>query len=610
MYQDHYGFRGSPFQLVPDARFFYESSAHGRASAHLTFGLSQGEGFVVITGEVGAGKTMLVERLWTQLKRSTYTLAQVNTTQLSGDDLFRMAMSGFGVEHRGRDKSTMLLDFKEVLRQHRLSRRRCLLVVDEAQNLSLPAIEELRMLSNITEDGRVALQTILLGQPQFRQMLASPDLSQLRQRVLASYHLGPLTEPETRAYVEHRLATVGWTDNPRIEDDAFVAIHRHSGGIPRQINRLCGRVLLLGALEQADTLTEAMVEDTAQELNQDLEGVPPSLQREAPADRDVPMPGRRPPLATAPPAVPTSAPVPKHADGPLVKAEPAAMELQPVALMATPHNAMTVDVEDWFQVQAYADVIPRGNWNEMPCRVEDNTDRMLALFAAAGVQGTFFTLGWVAERYPALVRRIVAGGHELASHGYGHARVDSQDEDAFRADIRRARQLLEDIGGVAVRGYRAPTFSIGPRTPWAWDVLAEEGYSYSSSVYPVRHDLYGEPDAPRVPHRRGALWEVPMTTLQLRGRNLPVSGGGWFRLVPYSLSRLALRQVNARGERGLFYIHPWEIDPGQPHVTGARLLSRLRHRVNLAATETRMAQLLADFSWGRMDRTFPELAHG
>jgi polysaccharide deacetylase family protein (PEP-CTERM system associated) len=278
---------------------------------------------------------------------------------------------------------------------------------------------------------------------------------------------------------------------------------------------------------------------------------------------------------------------------------------------AMPANAMTVDVEDWFQVQAYADAIPRDAWDGLPRRVEANTDRLLALFDRAGVRATFFTLGWVAERHPALVRRIVAGGHELASHGFGHARVDSQDAATFRADIGRARRLLEDIGGVAVRGYRAPTFSIGPRTPWAWDVLAEEGHAYSSSVYPVRHDLYGEPDAPRAPHRRGGgMWEVPMTTLRLRGRNLPVSGGGWFRLLPYPLFRAARRLVNQRGERGLFYTHPWEIDPGQPRVPGAKLSSRLRHRVNLAATEGRLARLLADFGWDRMDRVFPELAPG
>jgi putative secretion ATPase (PEP-CTERM system associated) len=272
MYESFYGFSGSPFQLTPDARFFYGSTTHSRAIAHLMFGLSQGEGFVIVTGEVGAGKTTLVERLWGQLDRDTYTMARINTTQLSGDDLFRLAMAGFGVTQSGADKASMLLAFADVLRLHRQSGRRCLLVVDEAQNLSLPAIEELRMLSNITEDGHASLQTILLGQPQFRHMLASPDLAQLRQRVLASYHLGPISEEDARAYVEHRLSTVGWAGRPHIEDSAFAAIHRHSGGIPRRINRLCARVLLYGSLEQTDVLTAEMVDSTAMELNQDLAG--------------------------------------------------------------------------------------------------------------------------------------------------------------------------------------------------------------------------------------------------------------------------------------------------------------------------------------------------
>lgn len=274
MVEGHYGFSGSPFQLTPDARFFYGSRAHSRAIAHLTFGLAQAEGFIVVTGEVGAGKTMLVERLWSQLDRNAYTLARVNTTQLSGDELLRLVMAGFGVAP-GPDKAAMLLAFQEVLRQHRLTGRRCLLAVDEAQNLSLAALEELRMLSNLAEDGRASLQTILLGQPQFRRMLASPELDQLRQRVLASYHLGPLDPAETRAYVEHRLATVGWTGIPEIEATAFAAVHRHSDGIPRRINRLCARLLLYGALEQATTLTAAMVDATGHELDQDLDGLAP-----------------------------------------------------------------------------------------------------------------------------------------------------------------------------------------------------------------------------------------------------------------------------------------------------------------------------------------------
>ncbi len=281
MYESFYGFSGSPFQLTPDSRFFFNSQVHGRAIAHLTFGLSQGEGFVVVTGEVGAGKTMLVERLWEQLDRNAYAVARINTTQISGDDLLRLAIAGFGVDPRGADKAALLLAFEQLVRDNRQRGRRCLLMVDEAQNLSLTALEELRMLSNLTEDGCASLQTALLGQPQFRQMLASPDLDQLRQRVLASYHLGPLDATETEAYVKHRLATVGWTGQPEIEAEAFAALHRHCGGIPRRINRLCARVLLYGALEKTSVLTAAMVDSTADELAQDLEGGQPEFGRSA-----------------------------------------------------------------------------------------------------------------------------------------------------------------------------------------------------------------------------------------------------------------------------------------------------------------------------------------
>jgi polysaccharide deacetylase family protein (PEP-CTERM system associated) len=274
-------------------------------------------------------------------------------------------------------------------------------------------------------------------------------------------------------------------------------------------------------------------------------------------------------------------------------------------------NALSVDVEDYFQVQAFAGTIPRAEWETWPRRVEANTDRLLDLFAESGVQGTFFTLGWVAERYPALVRRIVAAGHELASHGHGHELVAAIGAEAFRADIRRAKRVLEDIGGVAISGYRAPTFSIGPHTPWAFPILAEEGHLYSSSVYPVRHDLYGAPGAPRFPHRTagGALWEVPMTTWRVFGRNVPVSGGGYFRLVPYPAFRTALRRYHAtEREPSVFYIHPWEVDPGQPRVAAAPRLSRLRHYTNLSATRDRLQRLLRDFAWDRMDRVFPQLA--
>ena len=274
-------------------------------------------------------------------------------------------------------------------------------------------------------------------------------------------------------------------------------------------------------------------------------------------------------------------------------------------------NAMTVDVEDWFQVQAFADTIAREAWDGLPRRVEANTDRLLQMFADAGVNATFFTLGWVAARHPALVRRIVAGGHELASHGYAHRLAHEQSPDDFRADVGRARRLLEDTGGVAVQGYRAPTFSINTRNLWAFDLLADEGYSYSSSTYPIRHDLYGMPDAPRLPHRvaAGRLLEIPMTTVRLGGRNLPCSGGGYFRLLPYGLFRAGLRRVNAReAARGMFYTHPWEIDPGQPRVISAPRMAKFRHYVNTGRTAGRIGSLLRHFAWDRVDRVFqPEL---
>ena len=277
-------------------------------------------------------------------------------------------------------------------------------------------------------------------------------------------------------------------------------------------------------------------------------------------------------------------------------------------------NAMTVDVEDYFHVQAFATIISRDTWDSLPCRVEANTDRILKLFDGASVKATMFTLGWVAERYPQVVRRIVAAGHELASHGYGHARVDTQTHQVFRADIRKAKALLEDIGGVPVIGYRAPTFSIGPANAWAFDVLEEEGHRYSSSIYPVKHDLYGTPDAPRFPYRPGvnktgadALWELPMTTVQLGGRNIPCSGGGYFRLVPYSLFKRGIARFN-RTEKasGMFYIHPWEIDAEQPRVA-APMLSRFRHYVNISRSAGRLDRLLRDFAWDRVDKVYADV---
>ena len=269
---------------------------------------------------------------------------------------------------------------------------------------------------------------------------------------------------------------------------------------------------------------------------------------------------------------------------------------------------MTVDVEDYFQVSALAPHVDRDRWGEYPSRVERNTDAVLALFADHGVKATFFTLGWVAERYPRLIERIVAAGHELASHGFAHVRVGDQSRDQFRADVRDTKRLLEDISGAAVNGYRAASFSIGEKTLWAFDVLADEGYAYSSSVYPIRHDHYGMPEAPRFafkPNEARDFLEVPITTLSLFDRNLPCGGGGYFRLLPYSLSRWAMRRVNRRDhESCIFYFHPWEVDPGQPHFRGTSLRTRFRHYTNLDRMEGRLRAALTDFAWDRVDRVF------
>ena len=271
-------------------------------------------------------------------------------------------------------------------------------------------------------------------------------------------------------------------------------------------------------------------------------------------------------------------------------------------------NAMSIDVEDYFQVSAFAPHIRREDWDTLPCRVERNVDAILGLLDAADARATFFTLGWIAERYPQLVRRIVDNGHELASHGYGHQRASDLTPAEFRADIVRAKRILEDIGGVAVRGYRAPSFSINQANWWAVEELENAGYVYSSSIYPVRHDHYGMPDAPRFPHRpngAGGILELPPTTLPLLGRNLPAAGGGWFRLLPYAMSRWMLRRVN-RQDRApcMFYFHPWELDPGQPRQSGLSARTRFRHYVNLQRMPDRLGRLLNDFEWDRVDRVF------
>lgn len=270
-------------------------------------------------------------------------------------------------------------------------------------------------------------------------------------------------------------------------------------------------------------------------------------------------------------------------------------------------NAMTVDVEDYFQVSAFEKNVSRTEWETRPLRVAANMDRILTLFNEHQVKATFFTLGWVAQREPDMVRRIVAEGHELASHGWEHIRVNTQQPAAFREDITRTKALLEDIGGTAVNGYRAASYSIGATNLWALDELAQAGYLYSSSIVPIKHDLYGMPEAPRFAFAAagGALTEIPVTTLTIAGRNINCGGGGWFRLFPYAFSRWALKRVNEQeGQSGLFYFHPWEIDPEQPRMEGLTAKTRFRHYLNLSRMEGRLRRLLVDFEWDRMDKVF------
>jgi polysaccharide deacetylase family protein (PEP-CTERM system associated) len=268
-------------------------------------------------------------------------------------------------------------------------------------------------------------------------------------------------------------------------------------------------------------------------------------------------------------------------------------------------NGLSVDVEDWFQVGAFENVIARGEWDSIKTRVEDNVYRVIDLFAESDVTATFFTLGWVAKRHPNMIRRIVDAGHEIASHGYDHARVFTFDRAGFAEDIRKARAILEDCAGVAVTGYRAPSFSIDGRTPWAFAELAEQGFAYSSSVAPVVHDHYGWPEAPRFAFRPlpwSSMIELPVTTAILGGRRVAAGGGGFFRVLPYAFSRWAIRQVNREeGRPAVFYFHPWEVDPDQPRVPHAPMRSRFRHYTGLTRMAGKLRELVHEFRWGRMD---------
>jgi len=269
---------------------------------------------------------------------------------------------------------------------------------------------------------------------------------------------------------------------------------------------------------------------------------------------------------------------------------------------------MTVDVEDYFQVSALAEIFPRKSWDNQQLRVELGTYKLLELFETHNVKATFFTLGWVAKRCPTLIKDIVAGGHELACHGYGHQRVSDLTPSLFKQDLCKAKSILEDIGGEAVIGYRAPSFSINDHNKWAFDVMREVGMHYSSSTYPIKHDHYGVPNWPRFPYSVvDGLIEIPLTTLPVAGRSFPIAGGGYFRLAPYQLSQWALKRfIKQEQKPAVFYIHPWELDCKQPVVQGIPLKTRFRHYLNLHKVETRMDRLLTDFSWSTIKDAYKQ----
>jgi polysaccharide deacetylase family protein (PEP-CTERM system associated) len=517
---------------------------------------------------VGTGKTMLVDYLLSVIDTERYLTSKVVTTQMEPEDLVRMVASGFGLDPAGHQKSTVIRQLEALFVAARRRNVSPLIIVDEVHSLPRTSLEELRMISNYRGADAPLVQIILLGQTQFRDALANGALEQVKQRVVASSHLRALSASETRGYIEHRLRAVGWAENPTI-----VTPTRQHGFRPADADRLCGRAPQ-PRLRSARDRHEGAAPRRAIRGTGARSGGEPRMTGQA-NGASYHRPGASPDrFETAAPIV----------------------------------NALSVDVEDYYQVGAFARRIARGDWDGYPSRVEANTEVLLDLFDGARVRATFFVLGWIAERHPDLVSAIAARGHEVASHGYSHTDVRSQSPAAFRADVRRTRALLEDISGTAVRGYRAANFSIGRDSDWAFAVLEEEGYAYSSSVYPMWHDqkvIQLRRRGPFTPEPAAELLEIPLTTVPLLGLDLPCSGGGYFRLLPYGVSRWALRRVNRRERRPfIFYLHPWEIDPKQPRITGLPLKSRLRHYVNLARVKERLRRLLEEFRWDRVDKVF------
>jgi polysaccharide deacetylase family protein (PEP-CTERM system associated) len=518
-------------------------------------------------------------------------------------------------------------------------------MLDGARSPAAAAFDALRPLLLHGGPAGPLVRLVLVGRPELRERLACPTLAWLRARVVASHRLTPLEPEEIRPYLEHRLVRAGWQEDPRLLPELFPAVRLATGGVPRRIDQLMTRLLILGALDEWHELGAFEVEqalgDRSDEpigavasfggssvpgsegevvrreivtLRRRLDSLYEELARDRRRRNDVQVGvarshaehrsvGYEPRVA---------GPYVGSDDGRAVPAERVARSAAPeraVPIRRAVH-ALTLDIEEYFHAHALARWYPPDRWNGLESRVTANTARLLDLLAEAGARATCFVLGWVAERQPDLVRRIVAAGHELASHGYGHAPLWALDRAAFRADLERAKAILEDAAGVVVRGYRAPSFSLGPATPWAYAVLAETGHAYSSSVHPVRLSAYQSASGPRLARRIEGVLELPVGTLPAGPLgSLPFAGGAWFRLLPEGWTRLALARLERRGEGPVvFYLHPWELDPEQPRPRGLSLSTRLRHYVGMGRVEKKLRRLLAFACWDRVDRAHPAVA--
>ncbi len=768
MYEEYFGLSGPPFKLNPDPKFFFGSRSHNKAMAYLHYGLKQAEGFIVITGPVGAGKSTAIGHLLDQLDRSNIVAAQLLTTNVAPDELLEHILSAFRIEPENAGRTGQLEAFEDYLFDQLHRGRRVLLIMDEAQNLPDKTLEELRMLSNLDYDGTPLFQVFLVGQPEFRDTLLSDRMEQLKQRVIASYHLENLSREETQEYILHRLSVVGWNQDPVFTDEAFDAIYAETGGRPRRINTLCNRLMLHCSLEQLHEVDAEVLESVISELHeeklgsegeQSVEKKPEQLPKPTKVDNaqsgsdesidrksksqsqdiavEVAVPVSEKNEESAGTATPNkrmsvldrlregrsqgsqsddgderheatltdvaSAIVAASADtddkqilapgksnkassakslgqeswrkgaersiddvrndlkeananlrrlrgmldknatdrrekgikiaDALANADGIIDELRhseqidfktsmPPAHIVSPDEsddvsnpsnasetkfALSVDVEDYFQVWAFSEKIKRDSWHGFELRVGDNTRRCLDLFDQHDAKATFFMLGWVAERDPALAREIVERGHELASHGYDHTKVNLQTRSAFREDATRSKNLLEDLAGTAVTGYRAAGFSIDASTPWAHETLAEIGYRYSSSSHPIAHDHYGDAEAPQsayCPIDGDDFLEAPVATTSLFGRRVSCAGGGWFRAAPVGFSKALLRRAAAEQDGPIiFYFHPWEIDPDQPRISDVSAKSKFRHYLNIDRMEAKLGNILSSFTWRRIDDT-------